>query len=240
MHDVQDGVVQRRAFHFELRADGDAKRLRGHASVFDQESENLGGWREVIRPTAFDKQLRDGSDVRALWNHNTDFVLGRTKSGTLRLAKDDVGLLIENDVPDTTWARDLMVTIGRGDVDQMSFAFTVPKGKARWIEGGASDGSDLREVLEVDLWEVSAVTFPAYQQTDVGLRSLMTATAKTGIDVRRLAGILCRVEDGCVVCEADQRELGYVLTELGGLVRQEPSGMPPEDLRRRMRMLEAS
>jgi len=164
-------AVEVRSFQLEgieVRAaeEGRSRKLVGYAAVFDQISEDLGGFREVIRRGAFRKTLQE-ADVRALWNHDENFVLGRTKSGTLRLEEDERGLKIEIDPPDTQWARDLLVSIERGDVDQMSFAF-VPV-KDNWTEG--RDGKPLRELLEVRLFDVSPVTWPAYPQTSIQVRS---------------------------------------------------------------------
>ncbi|QLI80801.1 HK97 family phage prohead protease [Chitinibacter fontanus] len=150
----------------EQRSEGVAALIQGHAAVFDQLSEDLGGFRERIAPGAFAKTIQK-LDQRALWNHNTDYVLGRRGAGTLRLREDSKGLAIEIDPPDTQYARDLMVSMQRGDVDQMSFAFATISD--RWDK---VDGEWIRTLLEVDLFEVSPVTFPAYSQTDVSARAL--------------------------------------------------------------------
>lgn len=184
-----DGL-QRRAFHvarMEVRESDGKSRLVGYAAVFNQLSEDLGGWRELIRPGAFAKTIRDGSDVRALWNHNPDYVLGRTKSGTLRLREDGHGLAIEIDPPDTTWARDLVETIRRGDVDQMSFGFIPVRSEVKVIDDHDDNGqprrSVIRELIEVRLFDVSPVTFPAYPQTEIGVRS---AIAELNAAIERL------------------------------------------------------
>lgn len=144
--------------------DSGGKTLVGYAAVFDRWSEDLGFFREVIRSGAFRKTLSDGADVRALFNHDPNFVLGRTKSGTLRLEEDERGLRIEGDLPDTQTVRDLVISpIERGDIDQMSFGFRAVKDE--WN----ADYTE-RELLEVQLFDVSAVTFPAYPQTEVGVR----------------------------------------------------------------------
>lgn len=140
--------------------------IQGHAAVFHQLSEDLGGFREKIAPGAFADTL--DADVRALFNHDRNFVLGRTTSGTLRMSEDKTGLKVEIDPPDTTVARDLMTSIERGDISQMSFGFRVKEDE--W-EQGIGDNPDIRTLLAVELFDVSPVTFPAYPQTDVGLRS---------------------------------------------------------------------
>lgn len=146
---------------------GDApSRLTGHAALFNTLSEDLGGFREQIAPGAFTRTLAE-QDQRALWQHDPRYVLGRRGAGTLRLAEDDQGLAIEVDLPDTTWGRDAGISIARGDVTQMSFGFfTVAD---HWEDRG---GELIRTLLDVELLEVSPVTFPAYSATDVSARSL--------------------------------------------------------------------
>jgi len=151
-------------------AEGETRpHIVGHAAVFNSLSEILWGFREMIAPGAF-KDAIEKSDVRALLNHDPSFVLGRRKSGTLNLWEDERGLAIDIDPPDTQWANDLLVTIGRGDIDQMSFGFTV--GEDCWEE---IEGETRRTILRVDeLFDVSPVTFPAYPETDTALRARFT------------------------------------------------------------------
>lgn len=143
--------------------------ITGHAAVFNKKSEQLGSWmpfREKVAPGAF-KDTIDQDDIRALWNHNPDHVLGRNKAGTLRLKEDDQGLAVEIDPPEAQWARDLCASIERGDVSQMSFGFGCLTDS--W---GLEDGEDTRTLGKVKLYDVSPVTFPAYPGTDVSSRSL--------------------------------------------------------------------
>jgi len=166
--------VERRAFAvngLELRAADDGKRrLVGHAAVFNSLSEDLGGFREQIAPGAFAEAI-DKDDVRALFNHDPNFVLGRTASKTLRLSEDARGLLIEIDLPDTQTVRDLVVApIERGDVSQMSFGFSVRPGGQDWAKD--DEGRTIRTLKRVRLFDVSPVTYPAYHATDVAVRSL--------------------------------------------------------------------
>ena len=145
--------------------------IRGHAAVFNSLSENLGGFREQIAPGAFSTAIQT-DDVRALLNHDPNLVLGRNKAGTLRLAEDSQGLAIEIDPPDTQTARDLMVSMKRGDITQMSFGFSVRHGGESWSKDPA--GMHVRTLSKVRLFDVSPVTYPAYTATDVSvaLRSL--------------------------------------------------------------------
>jgi HK97 family phage prohead protease len=151
-----------------MRDEGEPTKIVGHAAVFDKLSDSIMGFREKIAPGAFARSIKKKADVRALWNHDPNYVLGRTKSKTLKLKEDDVGLAIEIMPPDTQWANDLVTTIERGDVDQMSFGFVVVK--ESWEEN-VKKGESTRTLEEVDLYDVSPVTFPAYPQTDVAVRA---------------------------------------------------------------------
>jgi HK97 family phage prohead protease len=158
---------ERRAFDLELRVDKKARKISGHAAVFDVEGD--GGWfREKIAPGAFADSAQV-DDVRALWNHDANFVLGRNRAGTLRLHEDERGLAIEIDPPDTQFARDLLVSIERGDVSQMSFGFRTVKDS--WERSTEGNGQDLRTLEKVRLFDVSPVTFPFYPETHVAVRS---------------------------------------------------------------------
>ena len=147
--------------------------LRGHAAVFDKWSFDLGGFREKIAMGAFAQAVKE-DDVRALWNHDSSIILGRTKSGTLRLSEDRQGLAIEVDLPATRLIEDMMVgPVERGDVDQMSFAFGTRKDS--WEEfPDKPERLAERTLLDVSLSDVSPVTYPAYPDTDVAvaMRSL--------------------------------------------------------------------
>lgn len=167
----QNSKYQTRAFSLaniklENRADGEPSRITGLAAVFDKLSEDLGGFREKIRKGAFAKSIKDG-DIRALFNHDPNFILGRTVAGTLELSEVEEGLAVSIDVPDTTVAKDLMTSMKRGDITQMSFGFETIKDA--WTE---FKGKSIRELLEVKLFDVSPVVFPAYPQTSAQARSL--------------------------------------------------------------------
>jgi HK97 family phage prohead protease len=157
--------LERRALSAPLEMRGDGQTIAGYAAVFNSETDIGGMFREKIAPGAFDATMK--GDVRALWNHDTNHVLGRTKAGTLRLSVDKRGLAVEIDLPDTQAARDLRENMRLGNVDGMSFGFRVTK--QEWDETGATP---LRTIQEVELFEVSAVTFPAYEDTEIALRSL--------------------------------------------------------------------
>lgn len=164
--------IEHRSLETEVRmeGEGEAPKLTGYAARFGELSQRLGGkygFKEKIDRGAFAKSIARGDDVRALWSHNPEQILGRTKSGTLRIREDERGLFIEIDPPDTQVGRDATTLIKRGDVTQMSFGFRVIGEK--WETVG---GEEIRTLTEVDLIEVSPVAFPAYTATEINARSI--------------------------------------------------------------------
>lgn len=194
--DPEDAVIEVKGFHapMELRArkdeegeDTEERLIVGHAAVFDVWSPVYWGFKEKIVKGAFKESIGE-DDVRALWNHNSDWVLGRNvakPSPTLRMWEDDIGLVTEIDPPATNWANDHLVTIGRGDVNQMSFAFIVLEEKWTYMEDEETDKKIAkREILKVSLRDVSPVTYPWYPTTDVGTRSeTLGELARNGLGV---------------------------------------------------------
>jgi HK97 family phage prohead protease len=164
----------------ELRSEGEGKpiKARGYAAMFGKRSANLGTesyqFFEIIEPGAFDDVLKD--DVRALFNHDANLILARSKggSGTLTIGSDSVGLWYEFELPDTQAGRDLGVSLKRGDVDQSSFAFSLLSEGQKWetkTEGERTIAT--RTIKKVArLYDVSPVTYPAYPDTTVAMRSL--------------------------------------------------------------------
>jgi len=139
--------------------------------VFDTETDIAGIFRERIARGAFaDAITKASADVHALFNHDPNLVLGRMKAGTLRMVEDEKGLSVEIDPPDTQDARDLIAKIERGDIDQMSFGFTMRGGVQSWDDGRQPAVRTIEKVG--DLFDVSVVTRGAYPTTDVGVRSL--------------------------------------------------------------------
>lgn len=159
----------------ELRMDGEGEaatpRIVGYAAVFNSLSEDLGGFREKIAPGAFKGSM--DADVRALFNHDPSLILGRSRSGTLRMTEDQHGLAVEIDPPNTAAARSIMEALKRGDVDQMSFGFRT-LGDA-WDRSG---DEIVRTLTAVELLDVSVVTYPAYPATEAAVRSLNAWEAK--------------------------------------------------------------
>jgi len=164
----------------ETRAADEKRTLVGYAAVFNSDADIGGWWVETLAPGAFAETL--SADIRALVDHNPGRVIGRNKSGTLRLAEDDKGLRVEIDVPDTTDGNDLWELVGRGDISGMSFGFRVTK--QVWDE---TVEPPRRTIQAVDLMEVSAVAWPAYDDTEIGKRSLQEwrSTHEQPDDMRR-------------------------------------------------------
>lgn len=148
----------------EIRAEGEGRKVAGFAVRYNSETVIGGYFRERFAPGAFSEAIK--GDVRALFNHDSSKVLGRTKAGTLRLKEDESGLSYDVDLPDTTVGRDLEVSMERGDIDGSSFAFNAIR--EEWDE---SEEMPLRTIYEASLKEVSPVTFPAYEDSAIALRS---------------------------------------------------------------------
>lgn len=148
------------------RAEGEEKAvaIEGYAAVFNSKT-SIGGWfDEVIEPGAFSRSLSDNGDIRALFNHNWDNVLGRTKSQTLELREDEKGLNFKVELPDTSVARDLTISMERGDINQCSFGFFITDEEWNYNVEPA-----LRTIKEVELFEISIVSIPAYDDTEASL-----------------------------------------------------------------------
>ena len=162
--------AERRYVVAEVRAtEGAAPKIAGHAALFNVRSQDLGGFVEIVAPGAFDACLATNPDILGLFNHDPDAVpLGRTSSGTLRVWTDDAGLAYEIDPPGTQLSNDLLISLRRRDVRGSSFGFWTKQDD--WT---VLPGSDLllRTLLEVDLFDVSPVTNPAYLQTNAAVRS---------------------------------------------------------------------
>jgi len=157
------------------------KKVVGHASVFDVPA-TVGGMTEVVRPGAFTRTLREAKiNVVGSVNHDVNLLLGRSASRTLRLSEDSRGLRFEIDLPDTTVGNDLRVLMSRGDLSECSFAFSVPEGGERITRTSAGV---LRELIDLDLYDVAIVADAAYSGTSATLASAQHA-ARTAADLRR-------------------------------------------------------
>jgi HK97 family phage prohead protease len=168
----------------ELRATGDRRAIGGYAAIFNRYSQNLGGFVEEVRGTAFNKSRGDGwPDVIARYNHDDNMLLGTTGGGTLRLALDETGLSYDVDPPAAR--QDIVELVQRGDVRKSSFAFRVPKGGDEWTT--TDQGYPLRSLLSVQLVDVAPVNSPAYVDTSAGLRSLADHKGVDLDEVRSMA-----------------------------------------------------
>jgi hypothetical protein len=196
----------------KVQADGAVRIVSGHAAVFNSLSEDIWpGVKERIMPDAFRDVL--DNDVRLLLNHDPNFVLARTKSGTLTLSQDAVGLRIRAELPDTQAARDLAVLMERGDIDGMSFAFEVDPDDVKREE---RDGYELDTVYRVSrLYDVSVVTYPAYPAASAKIRAFDTSAPEDGS---------VNGERGEATAEASTRRAVGIATEKAHLASQELIG----------------
>lgn len=182
--------------------------ITGYAAVFNSLSVPMWGFREKIAPGAFAKNLATNPDVRALFNHDPSLILGRTKARTLSLREDERGLWIENEPPASPNGKNVLEAIRRGDVDQMSFGFSVPEGGDKW-DFSADGKNDVRTLLQVNLFDVSPVTFPAYPETTVGLRTELTrigARITAGLQVSDLERRLLETDGATAPRDANQQQ----------------------------------
>ena len=172
------------AFDLDQEPESKSRRIVGHATVFNRLSEDRGGYFVVMAPGAFTKSIAE-SDVRVLFNHNPDYILGRTTNGTLKMSVDAVGLKIDAELADTQWGRDTFTSIQRGDVTQMSIGGRIV---AETLHIDAE--TTIYTVDEFALWDVSPVTYSAFEQTDVKVeqsQSMSDVEAAKGCPTRLYA-----------------------------------------------------
>ena len=179
-HEERVNVIE-----LEVRETGDGMTFEGYAAVFNSESEDLGGFREYIAPGAFKRSLQSRNEVKLLWNHDAGEPLASVRGGTLKLTEDARGLKVEARLANTSRGRDVAELIRSKTVDSMSFGFSVIKDT--WNAEG-----NVRTLNAVRLFEISMVSFPAYQATagTVSVRSSNT------IDADQLADALFKLESG--------------------------------------------
>ncbi|MCB0190634.1 MAG: HK97 family phage prohead protease [Anaerolineae bacterium] len=201
--------IERRIITTEVRmveGEDGTRTIRGHGAVFNAMSEDLGGFREIIMPGAFSESL--GDDVRGLFNHDPNLILGRTASQTMALVEDEDGLLYEIDPPDTQYARDLQVSIDRGDVSQSSFGFRALE--ESWRHPTEEEPLPVRVLHRVKLYDTGPVTFPAYPDTSAAVRDMAKLMAEgapagevTGPDTEqeRVAGRLANLRRRLLLVE---------------------------------------
>ncbi len=184
---------------FEIREEGDGMTFVGYAAKFDQPSENLGGFVEYVERGAFSRSLKSRNDVMLLWNHDAGQPLASTRSGTMKLTEDEIGLRVEAKLPQTTLGKDLAILLRDGIVGKMSFGFNVIK------DAWNSEGTE-RRLKSVRLFEVSAVVWPAYTSTEASVRGLDKVAQRASVDADELADVMLRIEEGADLTP-DQAEL---------------------------------
>lgn len=194
----------------EVREEQDGMRFTGYAAVFNSESEPL-PFTEVIERGAFKRSIDSRNDIKLLWNHDTASVLGSSRAKTLRLYEDERGLKVEAMLPNTTLGRDAAELLRRGDVDSMSFGFSVPRGGDEWSDDGMR-----RTLKSVRLHEVSIVSFPAYTGTagTTSVRGLAAIAKRAQVDPDLLADTMLKIEEGKSLTEDEAGVMNKVLGEL--------------------------
>jgi len=209
----KNNIEQRFVSKTEFRISDDGKKIVGYAAKFNDLSPEYYGFREFIAPGAFAKTIKE-ADIRALFNHNPDFVLGRKKNGTLELKEDKTGLWYEITPPDTQQGRDVFALIKRGDVNQSSFGFQVIK--QSWEE---KDDGVIRGLLEVKLFDISPVTFPWYPSTEAGIRSNLFYS-KT--EEKEVLPALIKLKNNIALKDKDLRNLKKYVTNIAEQIKAEP------------------
>jgi HK97 family phage prohead protease len=230
---MTDTVETRRVqfSEFEVRSttedDSDYMSFRGYAAVFNSPSQPL-PFTETVMPGAFSKSLRARNNIRMYLNHDSSMLLATTRAGTLRLEEDSRGLLVDADLPPTTVGRDLSILMQRGDVDSMSFGFSVPRGGDKYSDDGSQ-----RELHEVRLYEVSVVTgFPAYEATTASVRSLDKLAERTAMDADKLAEAITVLEAGSELSD----EQASLLADVVGKLRKQPDQVPAAILAKQLEL----
>ena len=195
---------------FEVREGANGMTFEGYAAVFNSPSEPL-PFIERIAPGAFKRSIEARNDIKMLWNHDTGMILGSSRAGTLKLYEDERGLKVRAELPNTSAGRDAAELLRRGDVDSMSFGFSVPSGGDEWSADGAE-----RTLKSVRLHEVSIVAFPAYSGTagTTSVRGLDQVAKRAEVDAEALADVWMKVEEGENLSEDEGRLLSQVVDSL--------------------------
>jgi HK97 family phage prohead protease len=202
---AQEPEVRTNSVEFEVRAEGDGMTFTGYASVFNSPSQDLGGFIEYVAPGAFKRSLQSRNEVKLLWNHDSGEPLASLRGGTMQLVEDDRGLKVTAQLPNTTRGRDIAELLRTKVIDSMSFGFNVIKDT--WSRDGQT-----RTLDSVRLFEVSIVSFPAYEATTAQVRSQPT------INPDQLADALLKLESG----EELDEENATLITEVVNKLKANP------------------
>jgi HK97 family phage prohead protease len=198
---AQEPEVRTNSVDFEVRAEGDGMTFTGYASVFNSPSEDLGGFIEYVAPGAFRRSLQSRNEVKLLWNHDAGEPLASLRGGSMQLVEDEVGLKVTATLPQTSRGKDVAELLRLKTIDSMSFGFNVIKDT--WSRDGQT-----RTLDSVRLFEVSIVSFPAYEATTATVRSQPT------INPDQLADALLKLESGEELDEANATLITEVVNKL--------------------------
>jgi HK97 family phage prohead protease len=198
---AQEPEVRTNSVDFEVRAEGDGMTFTGYASVFNSPSQDLGGFIEYVAPGAFKRSLQSRNEVKLLWNHDSGEPLASLRGGTMQLVEDERGLKVTAQLPNTTRGRDIAELLRTKVIDSMSFGFNVIKDT--WSRDGQT-----RTLDSVRLFEVSVVSFPAYEATTAQVRSMPT------INPDQLADALLKLESGEELDEENANLITEVVNKL--------------------------
>jgi HK97 family phage prohead protease len=198
---AKEPEIRTNSVDFEVRAEGDGMSFTGYASVFNSPSEDLGGFIEYVAPGAFKRSLQSRNEVKLLWNHDSGEPLASLRGGTMQLVEDNRGLKVTAKLPNTTRGRDIAELLRTKVIDSMSFGFNVIKDS--WSSNGQT-----RTLESVRLFEVSIVSFPAYEATTAQVRSAQT------INPDQLADALLKLESGEELDEANANLITDVVNKL--------------------------
>lgn len=207
-----------RAFPLEMQLeerDGKTK-IVGHGAMYNVRSLDLGGFIEIVKPGAFKRSLEGGKEIKSFFNHDPNMVLGTTAAGTLSVFDDNAGLRYEIDPPETTYAKDLMVSMKRGDVKGSSFSFATISDN--WYMDG---GQLMRELIETELFELGPVTDPAYPASDSHVRNILAAS---GIEYDSLTKVFLRFKQGLAIEKPDADLINNTIEVLRGYIPAPPDG----------------
>jgi len=194
----------------EVREEQEGMRFTGYAALFNSDSQPL-PFIETIDRGAFKRSIQSRNDIKLLFNHDTGNVLASSRAKTMRLYEDERGLKVEALLPNTTLGRDTAELLRRGDLDSMSFGFSVPSGGDEWSADGMK-----RTLKSVRLHEVSIVAFPAYQATagTATVRSLQKTAERAEVSEDELADAMLKIEEGKQLTAEENSLLTKVISSL--------------------------